>query len=104
MITVIVLLALYLGLAYLTHATEGFYVYGFLDLQKNTSGMVAAYVVGILVAAIIFFVVVRYLIMLRIWVTEHKLGKLGEFSPRESEAVTTRETEKSVSLNRVSAV
>jgi hypothetical protein len=102
-IPVIGLLALYLGLAYLTHATKGFYVYGFLDLQKNTSGIVAAYIVGILAAAIIFFIVVRYLIMLRIWVTESRLGRLGKFSRRGNQAVTTGELEKGVSLNKVSA-
>lgn len=42
-VPIVVLLALYLGLAYLTHATQGFYTYGFLDLQDNSSGAVAAY-------------------------------------------------------------
>lgn len=31
LLPLVVVLALYLGLAYLTHATEGFYVYAFLD-------------------------------------------------------------------------
>jgi hypothetical protein len=101
---VIVLLALYLGLAYLTHATKGFYVYGFLDLQKNSSGTVAAYIVGILVAAILFFIVIRYLIMLRVWVTESRLGRLGKFSSRGKEAMATVELEKGVSLNKVSVI
>jgi hypothetical protein len=98
----IILLALYLGLAYLTHATEGFYVYGFLDLQANSSGVVAAYIVGILVAAIIFFLIIRYLIMLRVWVTESKLGKIGKFSARRDEAMVTEEVEKGVALNQSS--
>jgi len=76
-------LALYLGLAYLTHATQGFYVYPFLDLQKNSSGLVGAYIVGILVAAIIIFLIVRYLIVLRVFVTEKKLGKTGKTSTRQ---------------------
>jgi hypothetical protein len=82
LIPVIIILALYLGLAYLTHATQGFYTYGFLDLQKNSSGIVAAYIVGILVAAIIIFLIVRYLILLRVWVTEKKLGMTGKFSKK----------------------
>jgi hypothetical protein len=32
LVPTIAILALYLGLAYLTHATEGFYVYSFLDM------------------------------------------------------------------------
>ena len=82
LIPIVFLLALYLGLAYLTHTTEGFYVYPFLDLQKNSSGAVAGVIVGILVAAIIIFLIVRYLIVLRVWVTEKKLGKHGKFSKR----------------------
>jgi len=83
LIPVVLLLALYLGLAYLTHATQGFYVYPFLDLQKHSSGVVAGYIIGILIAAIIIFVIVRYLIALRVWVTETKLGKKGKFSTHD---------------------
>jgi hypothetical protein len=86
-IPVVVLLAAYLGLAYLTYATQGFYTYGFLDLQRNSSGIVAAYIVGILVAAIIIFLIVRYLILLRSWATEQKLRKTGKFSTRGSRPV-----------------
>lgn len=81
LIPVILLLALYLGLAYLTHATQGFYVYPFLDLQAHSSGVVAGYILGILVAAIVIFLIVRYLIALRVWITETKLDKKGRFSP-----------------------
>ena len=35
LVPMIVILALYLGLAYLTHATEGFYVYSFLNMYVN---------------------------------------------------------------------
>ncbi|KAI4942130.1 hypothetical protein J4E91_010329 [Alternaria rosae] len=86
LIPIILLLALYLGLAYLTHATQGFYVYPFLDLQKNSSGLVGAYIVGILVAAIIIFLIVRYLIVLRVFITEKKLGKTGKISTRQHAA------------------
>jgi hypothetical protein len=102
-IPIVFLLALYLGLAYVTHATAGFYTYGFLDLQKNSSGVVAAYIVGILVAAIIIYLIVRFLILLRVWVTEKKMGKLGKFSTRASGPVANEELEKGIPLNSVSA-
>jgi len=81
LIPTIVLLALYLGLAYLTHAAEGFYVYDFLDLQQNSSGIVAAYIVGILVAAIIVYLIVRY-VTLRYKSFRHRacLEHLASFS------------------------
>ena len=83
LVPIIIILALYLGLAYLTHATEGFYVYSFLDIQANGSGLVAGACIGILVGAIIVFVIVRYLILLRRWITESKLGSKGKFSSRD---------------------
>lgn len=82
LVPVVVILALYLGLAYVTHATQGFYVYSFLDDKKNSRGVVAGYIIGILVASVIIFIIVRYLIVLRIWVTEKKLGMAGKFSRR----------------------
>ncbi|EMD70021.1 hypothetical protein GGP41_000176 [Bipolaris sorokiniana] len=94
LVPVILLLACYLGLAYLTHATQGFYVYPFLNLQKNSSGVVAGYIMGILVAAIIIFIIVRYLIALRLWVTETKLGMRGKVSPR----ATTRAADGDIPL------
>ncbi|KAF1830989.1 hypothetical protein BDW02DRAFT_601187 [Decorospora gaudefroyi] len=101
LIPIVILLALYLGLAYLTYATEGFYVYPFLDLQKNSSGVVAAYIVGILVAAIIVFLLVRYLIVLRVWVTEKKLGKIGKFSKKGQAITTVDEEDKNLPLDRI---
>lgn len=101
MVPTVILLALYLGLAYLTHATEGFYVYDFLDLQEHSSGIVAAYIIGILVGAIIIFLIVRYLIMLRVWVTEKKLGKTGKFSSRGRVGLMNEEAGKDVPLHDV---
>ncbi|KAL5113322.1 hypothetical protein ACEQ8H_008817 [Pleosporales sp. CAS-2024a] len=101
LVPIIILLGLYLGLAYLTHATEGFYVYDFLDLQAHSSGIVAAYIIGILVATIIVFLIVRYLIMLRVWFTEKKLGKLGKFTRHGADSMDAR-VDKGVSLNEIS--
>lgn len=83
-VPIIILLALYLGLAYLTYATQHFYVYSFLDNHKNSPGVVAGYIMGILIGSIIIFVIVRYVILLRMWVTETKLGKTGVFSPKDA--------------------
>lgn len=102
LIPTILLLALYLGLAYLTHATEGFYVYDFLDLQEHSSGIVAAYIIGILVASIVVFLIVRYLIVLRVWVTETKLGKTGKFSSRGKVGAVHEEAGKTIPLHHVS--
>lgn len=74
----VVVLALYLCLAYVTHATRGFYTYNFLDPEIQHS-MVAAYAVGIAVGGVIAFGVVWLLIWTRKWITETKLGKTGKF-------------------------
>lgn len=103
LVPTIVLLALYLGLAYLTHATEGFYVYDFLDLKANSSGIVAAYIIGILVASIIVFIIVRYLIVLRVWVTEKKLGMTGKFSSRANRPQVSGQLEKGTNIDHVGA-
>jgi len=78
MIWIVFILALYLALAYVTHATKGFYTYSFLDPAKG--GIVAAYCFGIAVGGIIVFGVVWGLIRLRKWLTEEKLGRRGKFS------------------------
>jgi len=83
LVPLIVILALYLGLAYLTHATEGFYVYSFLDIQENGSGLVAGACIGILVGAVVVFIIIRYLILLRRWITETKLHMYGKLSSHQ---------------------
>jgi len=75
----ILILALYLALAYLTQATKGFYTYDFLDPGKQGS-LVAAYVFGIAVGICIIFVVIWGITWLRKWITETKLGMRGKFA------------------------
>ncbi|KAI0541888.1 hypothetical protein GGR58DRAFT_391180 [Xylaria digitata] len=75
----ILLLALYLALAYLTHATKGFYTYSFLDPSKQ-GALVAAYVFGIAIGICIIFAVVWGLVWLRRWITEEKLSLDGKFA------------------------
>ncbi|TLD33106.1 hypothetical protein PspLS_01337 [Pyricularia sp. CBS 133598] len=84
----IIILCLYLSLAYVTHATRGFYVYPFLD-PAGGSGKLAAYICGIAVGCIVVFLLVLGLIWLRNWVTEKKLGMRGKFSSRDRPASST---------------
>ncbi|KAF4980698.1 hypothetical protein FZEAL_3366 [Fusarium zealandicum] len=77
----ILILALYLALAYLTVATQHFYVYNFLDHDDvGGRGIVAAYIIGIAVAIVIIFCIVWCLIWVRRWLTETKLGREGKFA------------------------
>ncbi|KAF9003026.1 hypothetical protein BDQ17DRAFT_513668 [Cyathus striatus] len=60
----LVMLGGYLGVAYITHLTQGFYAYSFLD-PKEQGKLLIAYFVGIAVGQAIVFVAVRYAIVLR---------------------------------------
>ncbi|KAF9446710.1 hypothetical protein P691DRAFT_708055 [Macrolepiota fuliginosa MF-IS2] len=60
----LILLLAYLGMAYITHATQGVYTYTFLDPQTQHA-KIAAYIVGIAVGEVIIFVLVRYAIITR---------------------------------------
>lgn len=91
----IILLASYLGLAYVTYATKHYFVYSFLNpnpkndvvgLDGKTEhlggvgkGGVVGYVFGIAIAICIIFALSRGLTALRKWVTEEKMGKKGKF-------------------------
>jgi hypothetical protein len=82
MLWLIVVLALYLALAYVTKASKDFYPYDFLDPTRQR-GLVAAYVFGIAVGCLIVFWVVWGIIWLRKYVTETRLGKHGKFAAAE---------------------
>jgi hypothetical protein len=80
MVWLILILAGYLALAYVTYADQGFYTYGFLDHNDvGSRGLVAAYIFGILAGIIIIFCLAWLLIWLRRWITESKLGMDGKF-------------------------
>ncbi|KAI0505681.1 hypothetical protein F5B22DRAFT_498323 [Xylaria bambusicola] len=83
----ILLLALYLALAYLTQATKGFYTYPFLDPSLQ-GALVAAYVFGIAIGICIIFAVVWGITWLRRWITENKLGLDGVFAHASAVART----------------
>lgn len=77
---VVVVLALYLALAYVTRATKGFYTYTFLDVEAQGSAITAAYICGIAVGAVVVFAVVKGAVHLRLWLTERKAGMDGRFA------------------------
>ncbi|KAF5020917.1 hypothetical protein F66182_7069 [Fusarium sp. NRRL 66182] len=82
----IFILALYLGLAYLTNATQGFYVYSFLDHRAvGGRGIVAAYILGIAVGILVIFCIVWCVIRGRRWAMEDKLGMDGEFAEQPAD-------------------
>ncbi|KAF2717939.1 hypothetical protein K431DRAFT_275786 [Polychaeton citri CBS 116435] len=100
LIPVIVVLACYLGLAYVTHATQGFYVYPFLD-PENGQGFVAGICIAILVACIIVFAIVKYLIKLRLWLTEDKLSRRCDFSNKGEEGLIMTHTHEAEEMREV---
>lgn len=61
---IVLILALYLALAYLTHYTQGFYPYDFLD-PEDGGGVLAGYIFGILAAACVIFIIVWVIILVR---------------------------------------
>jgi hypothetical protein len=76
------ILSLYLGLAYITYATEGFYTYGFLDPKKGTT-LLVGYIIGILVAACTIFAAVCGIIWVRMWLSETVCGNPGKFAKKD---------------------
>jgi len=68
LIFLVIFLGCYLGVAYITHATEGFYTYAFLNPQKE-HGLLAGYIIGIAVGECIVFALVRGICCLREWIT-----------------------------------
>ncbi|KAJ7473305.1 hypothetical protein FB451DRAFT_1558563 [Mycena latifolia] len=60
----LLLLIGYVGIVYITHATQGFYAYSFMN-PSGHPGKLALYIVGIGVAECIIFAVVHGLILLR---------------------------------------
>ncbi|KXN81233.1 hypothetical protein AN958_05694 [Leucoagaricus sp. SymC.cos] len=75
----LVLLA-YLGMAYITHASQGVYPYAFLDPHIQHSKL-AAYICGIALAEVIIFILVRYAIILRDKISKFGLCHEGDTQP-----------------------
>ncbi|KAI6026438.1 hypothetical protein PISMIDRAFT_92093 [Pisolithus microcarpus 441] len=84
---VLIILVLYLGVAYITRATQGFYTYTFLDPGSHP-GLVAAYVFGIAAGCCIVFAVVKGVITLRCWLSRRRWGSEADAGrPGQPEAL-----------------
>ncbi|KAG5641832.1 hypothetical protein DXG03_004135 [Asterophora parasitica] len=82
----LLILAGYLGVAYITNETQHFYSYSFLDPQKQ-GGLLAAYIAGIGVGFTVVFIAIRYIIVLRIWVVSRIHARRSEGRSVGSEAI-----------------
>jgi hypothetical protein len=73
----VLLLLLYVELAYLTYHTEGFYTYSFLDPGPNGehSGRVTAYCFGIFAAILVIYILSWAAIWLRRRLTGGKIKR-----------------------------
>ncbi|KAI0126429.1 hypothetical protein BJ170DRAFT_405735 [Xylariales sp. AK1849] len=85
----IVVLAFYLALAYITKATQGWYPYTFLDPGVTRHGLVAAYVFGIAVGIAIVFALVWGMVWARKWLTENKLKMEGKYAKGGNTSATS---------------
>ena len=84
----ILILAGYLAVAYITLADQGWYTYNFLDHDEvGGRGVVAGYIFGIAVGIVIIFCIVYGIVWVRRWLTEIKLGLDGKFAkqPRNND-------------------
>jgi uncharacterized iron-regulated membrane protein len=68
--------------------------------SKNGTGLVAGACIGILAATVVVFVIVHYLIKLREWITETKLGLYGNLSTRNGKLIKAQ-THDTVELNTI---
>lgn len=72
----ILILLLYLCVAYITFHTEGFYAYSFLDTDHGKkSGIVTGYCFGILAAILVIFLISWALIRVRKWLTRGRVKR-----------------------------
>ncbi|KAJ5624485.1 hypothetical protein N7510_000794 [Penicillium lagena] len=73
----ILILLFYLCVAYITHSTEGFYTYSFLDPGSHgqKSGTVTGYCFGILAAILVIFVLSWLAIRLRVRLTRDRIKR-----------------------------
>jgi len=69
MLTSVVVLESYLGIVYITHATQGIYTYAVLDPTTNKK-LLPAYIIGVAVVQCIIFLIVTGVIHFREWVIQ----------------------------------
>jgi len=81
----VITLGLYLGLAYLVHAVQDFYLYNFLN-PANGKGHLAGYIVGIAVGGIVLFLIMWAVTKLRDWIFRRGRGvRVIDLSEQQSE-------------------
>ncbi|KAJ6572786.1 hypothetical protein DFH09DRAFT_1246807 [Mycena vulgaris] len=80
---IVLLLGGYACIAYITHATQGFYPYGFLNPAHKSRGTMAGIIIGMGALGGAMFVVVWLLIWARAYITERFLGLEGSFSAKD---------------------
>jgi hypothetical protein len=69
--------------------------------RASGKGLIAGACIGILAAAVVVFVIVHFLIKLREWITETKLGRYGDLSTRNGRQIKSQTHETHVELNNV---
>ncbi|KZO97871.1 hypothetical protein CALVIDRAFT_597332 [Calocera viscosa TUFC12733] len=77
MLFIVIGLALYLGVAYITRASQGFYTYSFLN-PATEKAKLAGYIIGIGIGGCLVFILIRYIIVLRVWLTRGRRERTGE--------------------------
>ncbi|KAJ7456163.1 hypothetical protein FB451DRAFT_947072, partial [Mycena latifolia] len=77
---IVLLLGGYACIAYITHATQGFYTYGFLDPAHKRRAALAGVIIGMGALGGAMFAVVWLLVYVRLHVTERVLRLHGKFS------------------------
>ncbi|KAG5636701.1 hypothetical protein H0H81_007130 [Sphagnurus paluster] len=87
----LVMLGGYLGVAYITHETQNFYPYSFLDPKKE-KGFLAVYIAGIAIGYCIVFLFVRYVIVARARIVALRQKSAG-YAPSTTTRRTTEEWE-----------
>ena len=89
----ILILALYLALAYVTYASDGWYTYPFLDPGVNgeNSGIVAGYSFAIAGGTVVIFAVVWGIIWVRRRVVGRDRRKLARSHSTDSTEITMEE-------------
>ena len=82
LVPIVIILLLYLGLTYTTWGTQDFYVYSFLDDRIHSKGVIAGYILGILVMAIVVYFIIHFVILGRVKLTEGKWNKTGRLETK----------------------
>lgn len=92
-IWVLLFLALYFALAYLTFATQHFFVYSFFDSSRIGRGSIVKWVFVVAAMTVAIFLAVKSVIWIRRLVTESFLGISRKSSPRNETGVRSGDVE-----------